>query len=129
MDYTEKDIFEFIKEQNELNNQAVSCKQIRDHFDMNHIRRVTEAIRSLRIKGFKISSSSKGYSVNDVKLDIKKIQRTSDSIIETLIISGGLDALEHIKRTIFRLEKEIHPKEERKTHPQQQTIYDMGVSL
>lgn len=121
-------IYEFIKQQNELTGKAVSCKTIKNHFEMNHIRRVTEAIRCLRIKGYKISSSSKGYSVTDDKVNIKKIQRTSDSIIETLITQGGLDALEHIKRTVFRLEKEMLPRAERNVSPQQQTIFDMGVS-
>lgn len=124
---TIKDIYNFIKEQETLTNKPVGCKVIRDQFGLNHVRRVTEAIRSLRLEGYKISSSSKGYSVKTIKPDLKKIQRTSDSLIQTLVSTGGLEAIKHIKETIFALEKDYHQKHEPKVHQKQISIFDIGA--
>lgn len=124
---TIKDIYNFIKEQETLTNKPVGCKVIRDHFGLNHVRRVTEAIRCLRLEGYKISSDSKGYSLRPIKPDLKKIQKTSDSIIQTLVSSGGLEAIKHIKETIFALEKDYYKKNEPRVHQKQISIFDIGA--
>lgn len=124
---TTKQIYEFIKDQEKQTNKPVSCKVIRDHFQLNHVRRVTEAIRCLRLEGYKISSDSKGYSVRQTKPNLKKIQKTSDAIIQTLVSSGGLEAIKHIKETIFALEKDYYQKHEPRVHQKQISIFDIGA--
>lgn len=124
---TTKDIYNFIKSTEEQTNKPVGCKLIRDHFGLNHVRRVTEAIRCLRLEGYKISSDSKGYSLRPVKPNLKKIQKTSDAIIQTLVSTGGLEAIKHIKETIFALEKDYYQKHEPKVHHKQISIFELGA--
>jgi len=124
---TIKDIYNFIKEQETLTNKPVGCKVIRDHFGLNHIRRVTEAIQSLRLQGYPISSDGRGYSLKPAKPNLKKIQKTSDSMMQTLVSSGGLESIKHIKETIFALEKDYYKKNEPRVHQKQISIFDIGA--
>lgn len=125
---TTKDIYDFIKSTEAKTNQPVNCKIIRDHFGLNHIRRVTEAVKKLRLDGYAISSDGRGYSLKPLKPNIKKIIKTSDSMIETLIATGGMDAIKHIENTLFKLKKQYINRHEKHIHPLQQSL-DLEVTL
>lgn len=121
------DVYNFIKSEEKRTLKPVKREVIRDHFNLNNVRRVTEIMSELRSQHYKFSSDTNGYSV--MKIDNRHIEKNFKTLANTLIKIDGKSAIDKMRKIIGTLEQSFKQSyEPNEANHKQLSIFDLGVN-
>lgn len=121
------DVYNFIKSEEKRTLKPVKREVIRDQFNLNNVRRVTEIMSELRSQHYKFSSDTNGYSV--MKIDNRHIEKNFKTLANTLIKIDGKSAIDKMRKIIGTLEQSFKQSyEPNEANHKQLSIFDLGVN-
>lgn len=121
------DVYNFIKSEEKRTLKPVKREVIRDHFNLNNVRRVTEIMSELRSQHYKFSSDTNGYSV--MKIDNRHIEKNFKTLANTLIKIDGKSAIDKMRKIIGTLEQSFKQSyEPNEANHKQLSIFDLEVN-